>query len=314
MLKMELQRCSVPVLLLLLALVRCSTQSKIQIVPSRGQIYLGESQTFLCKANGEGTMKWLSQSDEEIESEEGRYETKVIDESTLSIAVTADTPEQKVIRCHMEFDSGETEETKIVLTIIEKPQFVGDLEKQKTFSTGSSVQIPCQAKGIPPPKISWIRNGADVSGSQGRVSISADGTLHIDNIGLPDAGIYTCRAWIAERREEARRDVSVIVNAPPTVGFQNSALDANAKSDANLTCFVTGHPQPKVTWTRGSEPVTSDGQKYVLSANGQELAILQLDEADSGEYTCSAGNVFGHSNATLVLRVTGRDQLRRPTW
>ncbi|XP_041425775.1 peroxidasin homolog [Xenopus laevis] len=305
MLKMEPQRCftSISLLILLAALVHCSTQNKLQIIPRREQMYLGETQTFLCKAGSEGSMKWLDDKNEEIENEDGRYETKKIDENTVSIAVTADSRQQKVIKCHMEYESGETEKTQLTLKIIERPQFVGDLEKQKTFSAGNSVQLPCQAKGIPLPKISWIRNGEKVSSSQGHISVSTNGSLHINNIQLADAGVYTCRAWIEERTEEVFKHVSVIVNAPPTAWFQDSALNVNSKSVANLTCFVTGHPQPKVTWTRGSDPVTHDGEKYVLSANGQELSILQLDKSDEGEYTCSALNTFGHSSSTLILKV-----------
>ncbi|XP_041427690.1 neural cell adhesion molecule 1-like [Xenopus laevis] len=297
--KMEPHRYFTSILIVLAALVGCSTQNKLQIIPSRGHMYLGESLTFLCKAGSEGTMKWLNGEDEEIQSDE----IKEIDESTISIGLTADSLEPRVIKCHMEYESGETEETKLTLSIIEKSQFVGDLEKQKTFSSGTSVQLPCQAKGIPLPKISWIRNGETVPSSQGHISVSTDGTLNINNIQLADSGVYSCRAWIEERKEEAFRNVSVIVNAPPTAWFQNSDLNVNLKSDANLTCRVTGHPLPKVTWTRGSGPVTHDGQKYVLSATGQELSVLQLDVSDEGEYICSAQNKFGQVSATLTLQV-----------
>ncbi|KAM4703424.1 neural cell adhesion molecule 1-like [Rhinophrynus dorsalis] len=301
--KMGPQTCSVLMFMLLTASVHCNSP-KVEIIPANGEIDLGTTKYFLCKASQEGTLKWMTSQDEEIENEDGKYEIKDVDETLRGLYVTVSTIQpERIIKCQVETDSGEIAEAQITLKVIQKPQFVGDLETQKEFFSGSSVKLPCSAKGIPAPQLSWIRNGKTVLNSQGHISVGADGTLHINKIQLSDAGMYTCRAYIHSREEEALRNVSVIVNAAPILGIQNSTENATTHSNASLTCFVTGYPQPEVTWRRGAVPVVQDGQKYFLSSEGQELSILHLEKADEGEYTCDARNTHGVVNSTMLLQV-----------
>lgn len=45
----------------------------------------------------------------------------------------------------------------------ESPSFVGGSSKQETLADyASSVTLPCEAIGIPPPNITWFRNAVNV--------------------------------------------------------------------------------------------------------------------------------------------------------
>ncbi|XP_053546150.1 neural cell adhesion molecule 1 [Bombina bombina] len=303
LLNMGPQRYSV---LLYLIFMSASVYGDISIIPSTGEIFLGATKSLLCKvpSGKEAALKWTTSDDEDIEDEEGRYKVNKIDESILGLSVIASQWEpDRVIKCLGEYESGETVQAQIMLKIIEKPQFVGKLEREQTVMAGSSVQLPCSAKGIPAPAISWIHNGVTVPSSQGHLFVTPEGTLTLDKITLSDAGVYSCRASIESRNEEEYKNVTITVNAAPVIPDQESRINATVKSAVSLSCSVTGHPRPAISWKRGEEAISHDEQKYILSDDGQKLLINQLDKSDEGEYTCNANNLFGDSSFTLFVQV-----------
>ncbi|KAM3921162.1 neural cell adhesion molecule 1-like [Leptodactylus fuscus] len=300
---MSLQGCSVILCLFLTKLV-FSSKPGLEIIPSNGEIYLGEGKNFLCKSTVEATLKWMISEDEEIEDEEGRYKQKDIDESVKSLYVTASKFEpDRVIRCHAESESGETVTAEIKLRIIQKPTFVKDVSTSKEFDASTTAKLPCDVEGIPRPQVTWYRNDMAILPFPGHLSASTNGVLTIENIQLSDAGMYYCMAYIRDRNEVAYKNVSVTVNAAPVVHFNETNPNITSKSNASFTCFVTGHPEPQITWKKGDEKVPLDGQKYVLSSDGLELSITELEKSDEGEYTCHAVNSYGEHNTTLVLQV-----------
>ncbi|XP_053307621.1 neural cell adhesion molecule 1-like [Spea bombifrons] len=297
------QTFSVLLCTLLMASVNCA-KPKMEIIPSNGEIYLGESKYFICKVSSDAALKWLTSDDEEIEDEPGRYQLKTLDETTMGLSVIKLGMESdQIIKCQATFESDETIEKEIMLTVIKKPKIVGNFETVKEFTAGTTAELRCSADGIPAPKVSWLRDGQALPSSQVGLSIRLDGTLEIKNIQLSDAGTYTCKASIEKRDEVDTKNVSVIVNAAPVVRFETDNTNATIKSNTSLTCLVTGNPKPTVTWHRGSELLQHDGEKYILSSNGRELSILDLEKSDEGEYTCNATNSFGENGATLVLEV-----------
>ncbi|KAM4015633.1 neural cell adhesion molecule 1-like [Anomaloglossus baeobatrachus] len=304
MLKMSPQGgCSTLLLLLLLAASVFCSKPGLEIIPSNGEIFLGEGKDFLCKSSVEATIKWMSDN-EEMEDEEGRYKLNHIDESMQSLYVTASKVEpDRLIQCHAESESGETSTAEIKLRIIQKPTFVKDVATRKEFNAGSTARLPCDVEGIPRPQVTWYRYGMAVTPLPGHLSASTSGTLTIEKIRLSDAGMYYCMAYIKDRNEMAYKNVSVIVNAAPIVHFNTTNPNITSKSNTSFTCYVTGHPEPRITWKRGDEVVPLDGQKFALSADRLQLSIMELEKSDEGEYTCHAVNSYGEHNTTLLLQV-----------
>ena len=76
---------------------------------------------------------------------------------------------------------------------------------------------------------------------------------------------------------------------------------------AELTCQVSGDPQPQIVWRRvGAElPL---GRVHVT--DGKSLRIDDLRLADEGEYVCRAENAVGSVTGSARLSVTGEHPVR----
>ncbi|KAM5298879.1 follistatin-related protein 4 [Ctenodactylus gundi] len=72
---------------------------------------------------------------------------------------------------------------------------------------GVAASLRCHAEGIPPPRITWLKNGMDVSAQMSKqLSLLANGSeLHISSVRYEDTGAYTC---IAKNEVGVDEDIS----------------------------------------------------------------------------------------------------------
>ena len=62
-----------------------------------------------------------------------------------------------------------------------------------TALTNTTIRINCPVSGVPKPKITWTRNGEEIS-SIGKYRIDEDGTLIMTVANSNETGLFTCRA------------------------------------------------------------------------------------------------------------------------
>ncbi|CAI9599940.1 unnamed protein product, partial [Staurois parvus] len=81
------------------------------------------------------------------------------------------------------------------LTVLEPPQFVKEPDRHLTAEMEKIVDIPCQAKGVPQPSISWYKDAAliDVR-RETRFRIVSGGSLRISGLMPEDTGMFQCFA------------------------------------------------------------------------------------------------------------------------
>ncbi|XP_012886375.1 PREDICTED: follistatin-related protein 4 [Dipodomys ordii] len=72
---------------------------------------------------------------------------------------------------------------------------------------GMAASLRCHAEGIPTPRISWLKNGVEVSAQMSKqLSLLANGSeLHIGSVRYEDTGAYTC---IAKNEVGVDEDIS----------------------------------------------------------------------------------------------------------
>uniref|UniRef100_A0A8C3F4K7 Ig-like domain-containing protein n=1 Tax=Chrysemys picta bellii TaxID=8478 RepID=A0A8C3F4K7_CHRPI len=73
-------------------------------------------------------------------------------------------------------------------------------------------------------------------------------------------------------------------------------------------CGITGSEPIEVTWAKNNQEIRT-GRKYQISYvdNIAYLTVLNIDNADSGTYTCHASNEVGKDSCTAQLSIKGID-------
>ncbi|KAF0045126.1 hypothetical protein F2P81_001655 [Scophthalmus maximus] len=122
----SLLRLALLLLLLLLVLV-CGTDAKMDIITSKQDVLVGEEMLLLCKAGGEGELRWQKDG-EDIDDEE---KVSTIDETSSKLLIkNAMMQDAGKYTCLCEFESGHQDEVQIQLYVYE-----GERVRQLTDNT-----------------------------------------------------------------------------------------------------------------------------------------------------------------------------------
>ena len=110
----------------------------------------------------------------------------------------------------------------------------------------------------------------------------------------------------------------------PTVSISPNATSSKDQS-AELSCNVTGNPQPAVAWFRNGEKVKTTGTEKDCKHLRSGFYEMQREEVSAGEmwrfrllvcsathlehtgsYTCQVTNSQGNANAATYLNILGK--------
>ncbi|XP_050570610.1 hemicentin-2 [Cygnus atratus] len=159
--------------------------------------------------------------------------------------------------------------------------------------------LPCAARGIPEPRVSWSREGAPVQDRGGTVTILPSGELLLRHVQEGDAGSYSCTA--VNSAGKAVRRLSLRVHALPTFTRQPGDVVLSQGEQLELVCEATGSPEPRISWMADGQPLTEG----VSGQRGRStLRRAAATHADSGTYVCRAENSAGTIRATSLVSVT----------
>uniref|UniRef100_UPI00398EE55D hemicentin-1-like n=1 Tax=Pristiophorus japonicus TaxID=55135 RepID=UPI00398EE55D len=166
---------------------------------------------------------------------------------------------------------------------------------------GHSLTLRCSSSGYPPPVLSWLKDGVPLTSSD-RVQFTAGGkTLKIENVGEGDAGAYICMATSAAGEQQLHYTVEVLVPPQLLIG-ESSQVTVTIDNPLELTCQVTGHPPPKITWLRNNNALSELAGARV-SADQSKLIIPRMKMADAGRYVCRAMNEAGERRGEFEVTV-----------
>uniref|UniRef100_A0A8C1LEB7 Hemicentin 2 n=1 Tax=Cyprinus carpio TaxID=7962 RepID=A0A8C1LEB7_CYPCA len=186
----------------------------------------------------------------------------------------------------------------------ESPDGTEGMVERREVVLGHSISLSCESNAIPPPRLSWYRQGRQLTSSDGVVLLPGGNVLQIPRVQLEDAGKYTCQAVNEAGEDKMHYDLEVLV--PPLLDGQTDEfmqdVDAVVNSTISLRCDVTGNPTPSVSWLKDGLALYSSPHHQILE-DGKLLEILNVQVSDVASYQCVAENKAGAVERLYSLSV-----------
>ncbi|XP_043491862.1 Down syndrome cell adhesion molecule-like protein Dscam2 isoform X4 [Polistes fuscatus] len=198
------------------------------------------------------------------------------------------------------------------------PQWIFEPQDVATL-LGNQLNVHCEAKGFPPPRITWLRARGRTSndyqplvdGLNGRLTILSNGSLWTASAGPQNEGHYLCRAnnGIGSGLSKV---IYVSVHEPARFEFQSKNVTIRRGESVTLDCTVIGDNPIEVQWMHNSDRLDTNSHRLSISQiktdNGlkSQLSIGSSDRQDSGVYRCTASNAYGRSEHLIYLAVQER--------
>ncbi|KAM7073231.1 fibroblast growth factor receptor 2 isoform 8-T9 [Molossus nigricans] len=190
----------------------------------------------------------------------------------------------------------------------------------------NTVKFRCPAGGNPTPTMRWLKNGKEFR-QEHRIGGYKVRTQHwsliMESVVPSDKGNYTCVVENAHGSINHTYHLDVVERSPHRPILQ-AGLPANASTvvggDVEFVCKVYSDAQPHIQWIKHVEKNGSkygpDGLPYlkvlkhsgINSSNAEVLALLNVTEADAGEYVCKVSNYIGQANQSAWLTVLPKEQ------
>uniref|UniRef100_A0AAY5L311 Hemicentin 2 n=1 Tax=Esox lucius TaxID=8010 RepID=A0AAY5L311_ESOLU len=173
-----------------------------------------------------------------------------------------------------------------------------------TVTTGVRAVLSCETTGLPVPKVTWKRNGTPLDTNQqpDTYRLLSSGSLVISYPSSQDEGYFECTA--TNEVGEERRVIEVILQVPPTIEDDVTAVTAIKLAPVVMPCHAHGRPEPTISWTKSGAQLGARGGSYRVLPTGV-LEITATTPSHAGRYTCSARNPAGVAHKHITLTVQG---------
>ncbi|XP_078514113.1 matrix-remodeling-associated protein 5 [Lissotriton helveticus] len=212
------------------------------------------------------------------------------------------------------------DEMRVSIKVVAEPALI----RNKTYTVinvpyGDVLSIPCEVKGEPVPKITWLSpSNRPISAFSNKYQVQRDGTLFIQKAQRSDNGNYTCVARNEAGEDKKIVNIHVNVQPPKINGFMNAVtiIQETGMKDTRklIDCKAEGIPAPRILWAFPEGvilPAPYYGNRITVHRNGT-LDIKFLRSTDSVQLVCIGRNEGGE--ARLIVQLTVTDQLQKPSF
>ncbi|XP_023195302.1 hemicentin-1 [Xiphophorus maculatus] len=192
------------------------------------------------------------------------------------------------------------------LNIHVPPSIDGPSEENVVETISNPVAFTCDATGIPPPSLTWLKNGHTIENSESlEMNIFSGGSkLQIARLQLSDSGTFTCVASNVEGK--AHKSYRLTIQVPPSISGSEMPREMGVlvNESIELVCEAQGIPTPTIQWLKDGEAINNTELKGLrVSPHANTLIVTQADPAVSGKYTCVASNAAGEEDRIFHLHV-----------
>ncbi|KAF6723857.1 Basement membrane-specific heparan sulfate proteoglycan core protein [Oryzias melastigma] len=166
--------------------------------------------------------------------------------------------------------------------------------EEVTAVEGQTVTMECQARGSPPPVITWSKLRAPLPWK----SREQNGVLILENVGRQDSGQYICNATNVHGYSEAYTQMEV--ETPPYATCLPDQVRLQPGDTLQLQCLAHGSHPIQFTWSRVGRASLPPGAQTTTDG---KLLIANVKAGLSGTYKCVASNHIGSSEALASVYV-----------
>ncbi|XP_004839696.1 neuronal cell adhesion molecule isoform X12 [Heterocephalus glaber] len=219
-----------------------------------------------------------------------------------------------IYQCTARNERGAAISNNIVIRPSRSPLWTKEKLEPITLQNGQPLVLPCRPPiGLPPAIIFWMDNSFQRLPQSERVSQGLNGDLYFSNV-LPEdtREDYICYARFNHTQTiQQKQPISLkVISAkssrerPPT--FLTPEGNASHKEELrgnvlSLECIAEGLPTPIIYWIK--EDGTLPTNRTFYRNFKKTLQIIQVSEADSGNYQCIAKNALGAIHHTISVTV-----------
>ncbi|XP_010190234.1 PREDICTED: hemicentin-1-like, partial [Mesitornis unicolor] len=192
------------------------------------------------------------------------------------------------------------------LNVYVPPVLEGPEQELVNETISNPVTFVCDATGIPPPTLVWLKNGKPIENSDSlEVHIVSGGSkLQIARSQLLDSGTYTCIASNIEGN--AQKSYVLSIQVPPNIVGSEMPTEVSVLlgESIQLVCNANGVPMPVMQWLKDGKTIASGNLERIrVTPDGSTLNIFRALSSDTGKYTCVATNPAGEEDRIFNLNV-----------
>ncbi|XP_053319067.1 neuronal cell adhesion molecule isoform X3 [Spea bombifrons] len=236
-------------------------------------------------------------------------------------------------QCTTSNDRGTAVSNNIVIRQSRSPLWTKEKIEPIVIQHGLPLVLPCRPpKGLPPPIVFWMDNSFQRLPQNERVSQGLNGDLFFSNVQPEDSrDFYICYArfnltqTIHQKQPISLKVLSmdsmnetIAANLSDTelyggdpAGERRPSLLVPKGATSNKTvlrgdvllleCIAEGLPTPDIRWSKEGAELPSDRVFY--ENYNKTLKIIDVSEADSGKYKCTAKNILGSTHHIITVIV-----------
>lgn len=227
------------------------------------KVHSGSTVEMNCKTEGRPTplVSWILANRTQVRGQSTDHvRVSVTPEGTLIIREVS-VYDRGHYKCIASNPAGVDTATVRVQVVAAPPDILEEKRQQLKVRAGDHLWLPCTAKGTPEPTIHWVLSDGSVVHPQRyfdhRVSVFANGTLHLKSVISTDSGMFECIANSPTGSE--RRVVTLTVEQtqtlPQIVEVSQRRTDLEFGDRLQLNCSAIGDPKPRIVWRLPSKAV-----------------------------------------------------------
>ena len=166
---------------------------------------------------------------------------------------------------------------------------------------GRSVNMTCRTFGAPTPRVSWSRDGQELTG--GRYNTTEEGDLIINDVSFSDKGTYVCQA--VNKFGSISKNGSLEVYGRTKITDSPQDYEVPASSTATFRCNAVADPslEMNIDWMINGKLIDFEQEPRFVKQSDNSLSITKTTELDSGNYTCIASTDLDETSAFATLIV-----------